>query len=64
MDGTANHGVIQAVALRDPDGNDLNFNRDRATEERMRLIEGNLRMCSATLVPGELPKSSPKKDRA
>jgi len=44
IDGASDHGVSEAVYLRDPDGNGLELYRDRAEAEWPRDAEGNLAM--------------------
>ena len=49
LDGAADHGVSEAVYLRDPDGNGVELYRDRAREEWPRDAQGNLQMNNAPL---------------
>ncbi|WP_375174858.1 VOC family protein [Pseudooceanicola sp.] len=49
LDGAADHGVSEAVYLRDPDGNGVELYRDRAEEDWPRDAEGNLAMVNAPL---------------
>lgn len=49
FDGAADHGVSEAVYLRDPDGNGVELYRDRAPEEWPRDANGNLAMMNAPL---------------
>lgn len=44
LEGAADHGVSEAVYLRDPDGNGVELYRDRAPEDWPRDAEGNLMM--------------------
>jgi catechol 2,3-dioxygenase len=44
LDGASDHGVSQALYLRDPDGNGVELYWDRPREEWPRDAEGNLRM--------------------
>jgi len=44
IDGASDHGVSEAVYLRDPDGNGLELYRDRAEAEWPRDADGNLAM--------------------
>jgi catechol 2,3-dioxygenase len=44
LDGAADHGVSEAVYLRDPDGNGVELYRDRAPEDWPRDAEGALAM--------------------
>ncbi|MFD3190446.1 VOC family protein [Sedimentitalea sp. HM32M-2] len=49
LDGAADHGVSEAVYLRDPDGNGVELYRDRAPQDWPRDAEGNLQMMNAPL---------------
>ena len=49
IDGTADHGVSEAIYLRDPDGNGLEFYWDRPKEEWPRTISGELAMFARPL---------------
>lgn len=49
LDGAADHGVSEAVYLRDPDGNGVELYRDRAPEDWPRDSDGNLAMMNARL---------------
>lgn len=49
LDGAADHGVSEAVYLRDPDGNGVELYRDRAPEEWPRDADGNLAMVNEPL---------------
>lgn len=49
LDGAADHGVSEAIYLRDPDGNGVELYRDRAREDWPRDAEGNLKMVNAPL---------------
>jgi catechol 2,3-dioxygenase len=44
IDGASDHGVSEAIYLRDPDGNGLELYLDRAEAEWPRDAEGNLAM--------------------
>lgn len=44
LDGAADHGVSEAVYLRDPDGNGVELYRDRAAEDWPRDAHGTLAM--------------------
>jgi len=54
IDGASDHGVSEAVYLRDPDGNGLELYRDRAEAEWPRDAEGNLAMDTRPLDPETL----------
>ena len=49
LDGAADHGVSEAIYLRDPDGNGVELYRDRPEAEWPRDGAGNLRMVNAQL---------------
>lgn len=49
LDGAADHGVSEAVYLRDPDQNGIELYRDRAPEDWPRDATGALKMVNAPL---------------
>ncbi|MGH3616093.1 MAG: VOC family protein, partial [Pseudonocardia sp.] len=49
LDGASDHGVSEALYLRDPDGNGLELYRDRPREEWPRDADGNLAMTTERL---------------
>lgn len=49
LDGASDHGVSEALYLRDPDGNGVELYRDRAREEWPRAADGSLLMGSLPL---------------
>ena len=49
LDGAADHGVSEAVYLRDPDGNGVELYRDRAPEDWPRADDGQLAMVNDRL---------------
>ncbi len=49
IDGSADHGVSEAVYLRDPDGNGIELYRDRAPADWPRDADGNLAMTNSRL---------------
>lgn len=49
LEGAADHGVSEAVYLRDPDGNGIELYRDRAPEDWPRDAEGALAMGNGRL---------------
>lgn len=49
LDGTADHGVSEALYLRDPDGNGVELYRDRPREEWPRTASGELAMYTRPL---------------
>ena len=44
IDGAADHGVSEAIYLRDPDGNGIEIYADRPREQWPRLADGSLAM--------------------
>jgi catechol 2,3-dioxygenase len=57
LDGAADHGVSEALYLRDPDGNGVELYRDRPEAEWPRTPTGELAMFTRPLDLGELLKS-------
>lgn len=49
LDGAADHGVSEAVYLRDPDGNGVELYRDRDTADWPRDADGQLKMVNSPL---------------
>lgn len=49
LDGAADHGVSEALYLRDPDGNGVELYRDRPREEWPRTPDGGLAMVTEPL---------------
>jgi catechol 2,3-dioxygenase len=49
LDGASDHGVSEALYLRDPDGNGLELYRDRPPDQWPRDAEGRLQMFVAAL---------------
>lgn len=49
LDGAADHGVSEALYLRDPDNNGVELYRDRASEDWPRKPDGTLAMVNAPL---------------
>ncbi|MEL6616940.1 MAG: VOC family protein [Bacteroidota bacterium] len=49
LDGASDHGVSEALYLRDPDGNGVELYRDRPEAEWPRAPDGALRMVSLPL---------------
>ena len=49
LDGASDHGVSEALYLRDPDGNGVELYRDKAKEEWPRTAEGTLKMITKRL---------------
>ena len=71
IDGASDHGVSEAIYLRDPDGNGLELYRDRPKEEWPRAADGSLLMGSAPLdlaallrdaaAPDDAPAAQPQR---
>lgn len=65
LDGAADHGVSEAVYLRDPDQNGVELYRDRAPDDWPRNADGTLAMTNAPLdvaaLLAEAPKDKPTK---
>ena len=57
LDGAADHGVSEAIYLRDPDGNGVELYRDRPEAEWPRTPNGELAMFTRQLDLAELLKS-------
>lgn len=49
LEGASDHGVSEALYLRDPDGNGVELYRDRAPEDWPRDAQGNLKMVTEPL---------------
>ena len=49
IDGAADHGVSEAIYLRDPDGNGVELYRDRPKEQWPYAADGQLEMVNAPL---------------
>ncbi|WP_407495188.1 VOC family protein [Pseudooceanicola sp. MF1-13] len=49
LDGAADHGVSEAIYLRDPDGNGVELYRDRPEADWPRNADGDLEMVNAPL---------------
>ncbi len=49
IDGASDHGVSEAIYLRDPDGNGVELYRDRAEGDWPRTPEGGLTMTTSRL---------------
>jgi catechol 2,3-dioxygenase len=65
LEGASDHGVSEALYLRDPDGNGLELYRDRPRQEWPRASDGSLRMTTepldveALLAESRRPESHP-----
>ena len=56
IDGASDHGVSEAIYLRDPDGNGVELYRDRAPEDWPRGADGTLAMTTQPLDLAALAK--------
>ena len=61
LDGASDHGVSEALYLRDPDGNGVELYRDRPHEEWPTTTDGELAM---TTRPLDVQRCSPRRRRA
>ena len=59
LDGAADHGVSEALYLRDPDGNGVELYRDRRREEWPRSADGRVAMFTHPLDLDELLSAAP-----
>ena len=59
LDGAADHGVSEALYLRDPDGNGVELYRDRPEDQWPRTPEGELAMYSRALNVEALLREAP-----
>ncbi len=59
LDGAADHGVSEAIYLRDPEGNGVELYRDRAPEDWPRDREGHLAMYNRPLDVAALVAEAP-----
>jgi catechol 2,3-dioxygenase len=60
LDGAADHGVSEALYLRDPDGNGVELYRDRPEAEWPRTLEGRVAMFSHPLDVHALLAEAPR----
>ncbi|WP_367871585.1 VOC family protein [Luteolibacter sp. Populi] len=60
LDGAADHGVSEALYLRDPDQNGVELYRDRPMEEWPRTPDGSLAMVTRALDLGALLAEAPE----
>ena len=60
LDGASDHGVSEAVYLRDPDGNGVELYRDRPREEWPRAADGEIAMGTWALDLAELAAREPQ----
>jgi catechol 2,3-dioxygenase len=59
LDGASDHGVSEALYLRDPDDNGVELYRDRPREEWPRLPDGSLAMTTGPLDIRALLREAP-----
>ena len=59
LDGASDHGVSEALYLRDPDGNGVELYRDRPQEEWPRDAGGDLAMITHRLDLADLRREAP-----
>jgi len=64
LDGAADHGVSEALYLRDPDGNGVELYRDRPPEEWPRTPDGGLAMYTRRLDLEALLREAPGPQRS
>ncbi|MCC7254079.1 VOC family protein [Hyphomicrobium sp.] len=57
IDGASDHGVSEAIYLRDPDGNGVELYRDRAPQDWPRAADGTLAMTTKPLDLAELAEA-------
>ena len=60
LDGASDHGVSEAVYLRDPDGNGVELYRDRPREEWPRAADGTIAMGTWALDLADLLRDEPQ----
>ena len=60
LDGASDHGVSQALYLRDPDGNGVELYWDRPKEQWPRTPKGGLAMVTEPLDLRDLLKEAPE----
>lgn len=60
LDGAADHGVSEAIYLRDPDGNGVELYRDRPESEWPRDANGGLEMVNSPLDLQKLMEEAPR----
>lgn len=58
LDGASDHGVSEALYLKDPDGNGVELYRDRDEADWPRDADGKLAMMTARLDVGELLRAA------
>jgi catechol 2,3-dioxygenase len=63
LDGASDHGVSEALYLRDPDGNGVELYWDRPREQWPRTSEGGINMFTRALDLKDLLAQAPEKPR-
>ena len=58
IDGASDHGVSEAIYLKDPDGNNIELYTDRPKEEWPKDKNGNIKMYTKTLDVNSLLKET------
>jgi catechol 2,3-dioxygenase len=58
IEGASDHGVSEAIYLRDPDGNGVELYRDRPREQWPRASDGSIEMFTHPLDLAALLKES------
>jgi catechol 2,3-dioxygenase len=58
LDGAADHGVSEALYLRDPDGNGVELYWDKPADQWPRTADGSLKMSNAHLDLAELAEAA------
>jgi catechol 2,3-dioxygenase len=61
LDGAADHGVSEAIYLRDPDGNGVELYWDRPKDKWPRAADGGVAMFTRALDLEALLKEAPRK---
>jgi catechol 2,3-dioxygenase len=64
LEGASDHGVSEALYLRDPDGNGVELYWDRPKEQWPRAANGELRMFTEALDLDSLLQDGPNRSRA
>jgi catechol 2,3-dioxygenase len=62
LDGASDHGVSEALYLRDPDGNGVELYWDRPRHEWPRAADGSLQMVTERLNLAQLRAAAPSRD--
>ncbi len=64
LEGAADHGVSEALYLRDPDGNGVELYRDRPPEEWPRTAQGEIQMFTRQLDLEGLLREAPVREKS